>query len=922
MTADLSPILLETKLRRPQVRSDIVPRPRLYALLDRGRDYPLTLVCGSAGFGKTTTVSAWIEQNIEPNTTAPLSRVGWLSLDKHDGDLIQFIRYFVAAVRTSVPDACRETSMLIDGGIDVPISMLHTVFSNDLAALPQATTVILDDYHLVGGTAIDDLFSALCLHWPEPLHLIILTRYAPALPLITLRAGDQIVEARNRDLRFSREELELYFCRRLPTPLSQRSLDLLELKAEGWIASLQLLSMSMRNAGDIEAFLDTFTGSNIGIASYLLQEVFVHQPPAVQEFLLKTAVLDRFCVDLCKVVFASPDPNWDVDRIIDHLVEADLFIVSLEGQTGWYRYHALFRGFLLKDFWARADPIAVDEMRRNVALWHERYGFVDEAIRYAIRSENVGLAGQMVARNLRDVLNREDRMTLERWLEMLPEDVIKSHPELLIGKALALNWSWQFGAIQQIIRAVESLLEQAPLEEQHRQSHQELLGQLAALQCLEAFVMGRADLGVTFGRESLAKLPKSWTYLRGGLLDYLTVSMQACGQGDTAERELWALYEQLPNRTDAPALRILLALALRNLIIGHFVEVERIAQLMLVESTSRNLSVLEGWANFLLGLVHYEWNDLDAAEQYLAHLVAHWYRMPAMVTRHAAAGLALVHLAQGKTAAAEQVLTFACERDLQNRGRLGAVTQSLQARLWLATGKVNEAVVWAEAYNEPMSLVHMLLWDVAQLTKAQTLLALGTKEAALRALQVADAVSVFAIETHSARRVIQATALRAVIFDALGDATAAEANLLQALALGLPGRIIRIFVDLGRPMHDLLAALPAGELLAPYVLQILAAFTEQEAGHALRTIDVAASPPSNNTHRQRPPALVEPLTRRELDVLTLLREPLGIKEIAHKLNISYATAKRHSINLYGKLGVHSRWDAVAKAEAFGILSPR
>ena len=303
--------LLQPKLQRPRIPRHYVPRQRLFERLDQGSQAPLTLVCANAGYGKTTLVSSWIEGLTmgRGGGTPPLP-AAWISLDERDSDLGLFLRYFTAALRTMFPDACADTISLLGATRQPPFDLLCATLINEIAALPQEFILVLDDYHLITGAAVPDLFGEFERHWPQPMHLVLLSRYRPALSLASLRAKGHLTEIRVRDLRFTRDEAAGYLEHALQKPLSQPAIDLLERRTEGWIAGLQLASLSLRDAKDPEGLLAGLSGLDAGFAEYLADDVLSHQPAAIVSFLLQTAILDRFCVALCEAVSSSEDPKW------------------------------------------------------------------------------------------------------------------------------------------------------------------------------------------------------------------------------------------------------------------------------------------------------------------------------------------------------------------------------------------------------------------------------------------------------------------------------------------------------------------------------------------------------------------------------------------------------------------------------------
>ena len=301
--------LLQTKLQRPRVPRQFVPRLRLSERLDQGSEGPLTLVCAAAGYGKTTLVGAWIESLAARNPPATREPVAWISLDERDSDLGIFLRYFVAGLRTIFDDACPATFSLLLATRQPPFDLLCATLINEITCLPQDFILVLDDHHLIGGTAVPDLLVELERHWPPPLHLVLISRHMPALSLDALRAKGRLTEIRARDLRFTADEAATYLAHALRTPLSRPALELLERRTEGWIVGLQLASLALRETENPEGLLAGLSGSSAEFADFLAYDVLSHQPAAIQSFLFQTAILDHFCVALCEAVI-SVEEEW------------------------------------------------------------------------------------------------------------------------------------------------------------------------------------------------------------------------------------------------------------------------------------------------------------------------------------------------------------------------------------------------------------------------------------------------------------------------------------------------------------------------------------------------------------------------------------------------------------------------------------
>jgi LuxR family maltose regulon positive regulatory protein len=907
-TADL----LLTKLQRPGITHDLVHRPRLVERLDRGASGPLTLVCAPAGFGKSTLVSSWLEGMAKGRgRVTPSLPCAWLSLDADDSDLIRFLRYLVAALRTIHPGTCAETAALLVAPQLPPLDVVVATLSNEIARLPEPFVLVLEDYYTIQGDVVHELLNGLALHWPQPMHLVLISRLNPPLPLASLRARGQLVEIRTHDLRFTYDETAEYLRRVLEAPPSKRTVDLAEQRTEGWIAGLHLAGLSLRSREEPEALLESLSGAEIDIAGYLADEVFSLQPPVIQRFLLRTSILDRFCTSLCEPIAGSGAPDFDVRACMEWVERADLFVIPLDDRGQWYRYHHLFRDLLQQRLLAEASPDQVKEIHSKASIWFAEQGLTDEALYHALAADDLDLAASLMEQGFCDVLNRTDRPTLDRWLRLLPDEFIQHRPGMLMIKVWALELSWQLDAQWRVMQRVEALIADDRNTTLSGDELRIVRGQLLALHGQAAFFRNDASQAMDFCQEALSLLPSSWTYVRGGAMLYLGLAMHASGQGRAAEHLLLDEYAIHDSETGSYAPRLLMTLCFILHKDGRLEEVGRIAQMLLRQATERKLAILQSWGHYFLGVVHYQQNDLDAARQHFEAVIQSRYLTIALAAVNGFTGLILVRQARGEATEAFQTLDLLSQFDLQSKGAEAERIRSLRARLVLLGGDLAGASRWADSFTAPPPDGPLHWLEEPHLTKARILLTRDGSSNVQSALRILDALYEIARRAFDLSFRIEILALRALAYEMQGKADDALAELQQAVELSQPGRFVRVFADLGPSMQALLLRFARQGFAAESISHILAAFLEPQEGIEIR--DAAMKSRAVNA------GLVEPLTGRELDVLMLLRERLSNKEIAGRLCLSTLTVKRHLVNIYGKLGVNRRWDAVVKAETLGIL---
>jgi LuxR family transcriptional regulator, maltose regulon positive regulatory protein len=907
---DQQQILLQTKLHRPRVPRDLVVRPRLLERLNHGLNSRLTVVSGPPGYGKSTLVGSWIDSmadgHNQENTPLP---VMWLSLDENDSDMILFIRYFVAAIHSHFPGTCTETLELVQAINEPPMTLLANTLSNEIDRLPEDFVLVLDDYSTIRGQAVHDFLSVILLHLPRTMHLVLITRTSPPLPLPSLRVRGEVNEIRGKDLRFSLQDTADYMRRMLPTTLNENALALLEQHTEGWIALLKLVALSMRSVEDPDRFLASLSSADMDITDYMINEVLLHQPPAIQKFLSTTSILDRFSVDLCQAVVGRNDPEINVSGCLEWVENANLFIIALDNQHQWYRYHHLFRDLLQRRL--REQPDQMSTLHLHAATWFARHDLLEEAIHHAMQAADINLAASLMERGLRDLLNREDVPTLERWLRMLPDDFIQKRPGLLVIRVWIEILKSHFGEPLHSLHKVENLLsisaESLPAEELR-----ELRGQLAALNAQHQYFTNQPEQAIALFQESLALLPESWSFLRGRVMMYLGMSMNAIGQGQEAERLLLDWYEALGDKSGPEASSILMALGFNLMQMNRLRQAADYFEAVLRRTTYDRMPTLRIWALFFLAEARYYLNELETCRQHLAEIIDHRYSARPTHFYQALAGTALIDQIENQPAHAREMLEELSRLDLEKLGHETPLTQSTRARLWLMQGNLPAASRWADGFLAPLPGEPLLWIETPHITRVRILLVRNSPGDVQVTVSLLDEMTGNAERTHNTRILIELLAMRAMALDSAGRPDKALSTLEEMIQLARPGENIRIFVDLGPRMLDMLNDLASRGKFILEIHPILAAFPEEEL--AVESPAVKRNSPGSTT-------LAEPLTDREYDILVLLSQRMSNKEISQALNISPLTVKRHVLNLCGKLSVNRRQDAVAQAIALGFIPP-
>lgn len=933
--------LLATKWHCPALPDQQLPRPHLLARFTQGLalGHNLTVVVAPAGFGKTTLVSQWIHQNAgwgmrnaesgdatptlrTPNAGAlsgPRNQVVWLSLDEYDNALDRFLQYLVEAIQHVFPAACANCQQLLDAPELPPLPDLATLLINDLAAPSAAYILVLEDYHLIEEAAIHQLLTRVLDHLPPAVHLILTSRTEPPLPLARLRLRRQLTELRSADLGFSLAETKAFLTQAVGRPLVEETVAALQTQTEGWIAGLQLAALALSARSDESAFVQAFQSSNRHVMDYLLEEVLIHQPQPVQQFLLYTSILDRFCTPLCEAILSegvenspllphssTPLPNTGSQPILPYLVQTHLFIVPLDEHGEWYRYHHLFRELLRHHLRHRVGAAEIAALHRQASAWLARHNFIEEAIQQALAAKDYLSAARLIEQHRQTLLNREAWPTLERWLALLPAEWVQERPNLLVAQALILFFHAKTTAIPSLLEAAEARLALAG------ESDGDVRALRGEINLLWSHVLGQPHelpRSLAAAQQALEQLPATYLYARSRAFSCLGLTLQMTGQFAQAVQTLQtALDEQAaPNTFTA---RVLFTLATIYYAEGAFTRVQQTAHLLWQMATQSKLPLSLVWAHCLLGIVAYEWNELATAAQHFAAVLERRYTAHAVALHNSWLGLALTAQAQGQFDEARQqgaaLLQF--HQATSHRAFLPAAN-SLQVRLALQQGDAATAFEWVQTTTLNSTPANLLTLEIPQLTRAKILLHQATTASLAEAVALLEQLCEFAETLHNTVSLVEILALQALVATSQGQPGQALVILERAVTLAKPGRFLRTFVALGPPLAALLYQLAARGVEAAYLGQVLAAFPTTS-----HTDD-----PTRRAQRPAQANLIEPLTERELEVLALLARHFSNQEIAQALTISPLTVRNHTTNLYQKLSVKSRKQAVAQARTLGLL---
>ncbi|MFL7837882.1 MAG: LuxR C-terminal-related transcriptional regulator [Candidatus Promineifilaceae bacterium] len=903
--------LLHTKLHIPSPRPNLVPRLRLIERLNQGlqQGHKLTLVSAPAGFGKTTLIADFGLRiaDFSSQTTKQNWQTCWLALDEGDGDPIRFFTYFISALQTVEPGIGEGALAALQSLQPPPPKSVLTILLNDMTTVANGIILVLDDYHVVTNQTIDEALSFLLDHLPPTLHLVITTREDPALPLSRLRARGRLTELRAADLRFTPDEAAQFLNQVMGLELMAEEVAALEKRTEGWITGLQMAALSMQGRSDTAAFIDAFTGSHHFVLDYLLEEVLSRQPQDVQDFLLQTAVLDNLNGPLCDAVcfFETPESSpgtavcfsetrMDGQQMLEYLQQANLFIIPLDDERRWYRYHHLFAD-LLRQRAQRQFPDRLAELHGRASAWYEENGLEVEAFHHAAAAGDVARAARLVEGGGMPLHYRGAVVPVINWLASLPKPELDANPALWVTYATALTMTGRaISEVEAVLQAAETALRDTDMDDKNR----DLLGQIASIRAMSAVPTREAEVMMAQASQALELLSPDNLAARTGATWVLGLAYQYQGNRIAAVQA----YREAA-AAGAASGNFMFTIAAKTSL-GQIQEAEN--KLKAAAQNYREVIKLAGdpplpaAAEAYLGLarIHYEWNDLQNAQAY-AEQAMHLGRQMETVDTPAAcmALLARLKLVAGNTAGADELLTEA-EQFMVQQSFVHSISEipATCVRLLLAQGEIASAAELAQREELPLSQARVLL----------------TQGDAPAALQLLEAWFQEMERAHRPDEQLKGLVMQALALHATGAKEEAVQRLAEALALAESGGFVRTFVDEGRPMAQLLTATALRGTLPVYTNKLLDEFPIPQS-----EFTVAHSPTSDI--RNPKSEIADPLSPRELEVLQLIAEGLSNREIGERLYLALDTVKGHNRHIYSKLGVQRRTEAVARARELGLL---
>jgi len=892
----MSAPILTTKLYHPSPRPKVVPRPRLNECLNEGllASRKLTLISAPAGFGKTTLISDWVTKGKRP--------VAWLSLDEGDNDLTRFLVYFIAALQTIKPAIGAGVLGTLQSPQPPSTEAILSILIDEITTVPDQFVFVLDDYHSIDSKSVDKAITFLVEHLPPQMHLVIATREDPDLPLARLRARGQLTELRAADLQFTKAETAEFLNRVMDLNLLAEDITALEARTEGWIAGLQLAAVSIQGRSDAARFIQTFTGTNRFVLDYLVEEVLRQQTEIVQSFLLRTSILERMCGPLCEAVLCTPAGSGQ--EILEYLERANLFIIPLDDERRWYRYHHLFADLLQQRLQKsvasskKVEGMGVAELHGRASLWFEDHGLDIEAFQHAAAAGEIDRAVRLIEGKEIPLYHRGALVPLLNWLESLPKLELDKRPKLWLMYARVLTSSGQTSGVEEKLQAAEKALQGAEASLETR----DILGSIASNRATMAYTRYDPETAIIQAQRALEYL--SPDNLPTRTLTTFTLGVGYMQKGDrTAATRVFKDAILISQTTGHTFVTSMASMALGNMQIMDnklYAAVQTHQQALQLFGAQPLPIACE--SHLGLSQINYAWNDLDAAERHGLQALQLARQYERVIDRYILCEvfLARIKLAQGDVAGAAVKLVEAEQAVRQNNFEVRKPeVAAAQVLVLLRQGKLEAAANLAGKYALPLSQARVFFAQ-GKTSEALTLLEPLRQQMEARGWQ---------------DELLMVMVLQSVVLNAHGEKDKAVQLLGEALKLAEPGGSIRVFIDEGEGMAQLLLEEASLGVMPNYIGKLLLAF-EAEKQKSEDKPNLSHALPEG--HRNGEP-LIESLSQRELEVLKLLRSDLSGPEIAQHLSVSINTFRTHTKNIFIKLGVNDRRAAIRRAEEHNII---
>lgn len=895
--------ILNTKLYKPEVKDHYVFRKEIIENLERHRDKPLTLVVAATGYGKSVTISEWLDYS--------KTKYCWISLDNDLDDLRTFLEYLTYGIQSIIKDSLPELKKLLEGEELAPSKVIYNTFINELDEIQEELVLILDDYHSVKNQQIHDLINELLKYFPKMFQLVIISRIDPPLKLSTLKSFGQVNEIRMTELSFNQSEMLTLAKNLVGSEIDKELSELLLNKTEGWIIGLTLACMRLNQGKVLQKSLEEIKGDKNFLTDYLLNEVFKQVDVKKQIILLVASCFERFSKDLLKHVMDGHNKNTTndyhsaIDDLFDQYKTVSLFIIPLDESNEWFRFHHFFKDFLSSLLLNKISREKVKKYYKRGSKYFYSNNLLEEAIYHAVKSDNVSLIVKIFEQNKYTLLDKDQFNLLWKWLSIIPEEVIIAQLHLILTRALLYDTTGDYVSIQNDLNVAKKLLEKNTKTDERKKR---LWGEYYAVSSILSYISGNIQEAIDHSENAFKNLSRSQFYFRDIALAYGAFALNSSKNSDKAISLLNNYLDELPADFIFSRMRGMLILTMVYAFLGNLKEIKKLSLLIQPVSYKNKQWVSFSHINYYLSAVNYQWNELDNVVQYIDQVEEHQYAGRPLWILHCLFTKAFTLLAQGNYEEFELTVlklnTFAQDYGLE----LGLMmVKTCEVELALRQNKIEKALKISKGVNFEL-YPPIFFFFFPQLTYIKLLMRLNDKVKLDEAEDRLEKLIQFGRTTCRQNLLIQALPLQSLLYMRRGDEKKMYKIIEESISIAEPGGFIRAFLDLGQPMEKLLISVYKTNPDNTYLKRILNEFKKEKYNTGVEvTIDKTMG-------------IKENLSTREIELLELVAKGFRNREIGDKLNLSTISIKKYLSNIYMKLGVGNRVLAVSKARELRLIS--
>jgi len=897
--------ILNTKLYKPPVKDYYVIRQRIIDLLEKNVHNPLSLIVAGTGYGKSVTVSQWMDHT--------KFNYCWLSLDDEFNDVQTFLSYLVHSIQSVFSSTMQEINSILQEAEIPPTKVLVNLLINELDQLNEQFIIVLDDYHKINNSQIHDIINVFIKYPPATLHLVILTRYDPPLSLNKLRSFGNITEVRMSALSFTPEEISILVDKTLHSRISEKQTEELFQKTEGWIVAIRLALKHIAQSENIEKTIKELKTNEEYFTQYLQKEILAKLEKPLRKLFLVASISDRFNRGLLEAMIIDGDEHSDYLDIdyFKRLINKSMFIIRLDEQGQWYRFHNLFHNFLLRQLEKNFTKEQISDLHKRASNYFHDNNFIDESLQHAKKSGDISLLVQIIEHHRLELMDSDQFFRLWKWLKMLPAAEIEKHAKLLLSQSFINNIFSDYNSMRRNLIAAKKLFDYSNIDSSQ---NKDLLGEYYSMYACLSYKEGDMKESFRYSNKSLDLLHVNTVYLRDFARAYMTFSLNATGQSEDAVEKLNESLRTLSSSQIKSRVYQLVTLSMLYTLQGNLNKAMKVAKKYDPICKENKLWVSYIYALYFQGTINYQWNELskvtsilNVAEKYRYKGRIFWV-LNCMFTR------ILTFHAQKNTyelaLAMQNMRDFAHDLDINTIQQL---VNAFEVELKLLQNNLDAALELSEHVNFDAIPPSYHFYN-PQFTYIKLLISIGSLEKITEAENRLNKLHKMGYLTNNSNFLLQAICLQSVLYKVKGDENLALKKLKEVITLAEPGGYIRIFLDLGGQMQEMIESLKKTRPEDVYLGKIAYAFKQEEK--MMYNLQQ-----KKNTTLQTPRMnAIDKITKREINLLRLVADGYQNKEIADKLFLSSGTVKTYLYRIYQKLNVNNRTSALARATELGYLT--